>query len=96
MYLTWEKRLSPYINNVEKVKIKQERSDFVDSLVGGLDLIQDDATKDDESHIFLRYLPTGLQPKHNFYTYARIIYTNCMVKGRKETFLHGDICLSFI
>jgi len=87
-----------YINNVEKVKIKQERSDFIDSLfVGELDLIQDDATKDDKSpYIFAEYLPTGLQPKHNFYTYARIIYTNCMVKGRKETFLHGDICLSFI
>lgn len=87
-----------YISNVEKVEINQKQTEFIDSLfIGELDLIQDDETKDNKSpYIFTEHLPTGLQPEHNFYTYSRIIFTNCMVKEATGTFFHGDTCLSFI
>lgn len=86
------------IGNVEKVELSLKKSDFIDSIfIGELDLIQDDETRDNKSpYIFTEYLPTGLQPEHNFYTYSRIIYTNCMIKAGAETFLHGETSLSFI
>lgn len=86
------------ISNVEKLELKLEKSNFIDSLyIGELDSIKDDETRDDRSpYVFTEYLPTGLQPKHNFYTYSRTIYTNCMVKDGPDTFVHGQTRLSFM
>jgi CRISPR-associated protein Cas5h len=87
-----------HITNVEKVVLELKKSDFIDSLfIGELNSVKDDETKDNRSpYIFTEYLPTGLRPVENFYTYSRVIYTNCKVIEGPETFIHGQICLSFM
>jgi len=87
-----------HIYNVERVAIHKEWSNFIDSLfIGELDMIQDDETKDGRSpYLFTEYLPTGLQPEHNFYTYSRTIFTNCRIKEGTEVYLHGSTRLSFM
>jgi len=86
------------ISNVEIVMLEYCKSSFIDSLfVGELDRVRDDETKDNRSpYIFTEYLPTGLQPEHNIYTYQRTIYTNCMLNEATDLFMHGELRLSFI
>lgn len=69
------------ISTVEEVSLKAGSDNFIHSLfIGELDQIEEDETiNDDLPFIFTEYAPIGLEREHNFYTFARTIFTNCMV-----------------
>ncbi|HBR03197.1 MAG TPA: type I-B CRISPR-associated protein Cas5 [Ruminiclostridium sp.] len=85
------------ILDAQIVQLQPKQADFIDSLfIGELDMLKDEDTKDDKAaFVFTEYSPTGMQPKYNFYTYSRTIYTNCMVENAPDTFNFEDLILAF-
>lgn len=86
------------IQDVQLINLSPGKSSFIDSLfIGESDMIDDNETRDGKSpYFYTEYSPTGLQPKYNFYTYSRTIYTNCLVENGPETYNWGEFNLSFI